>query len=84
MQGGAAQFPGWAAPFFMELIMPSESKIDELAEAPSRVRTDEGEVQERPIADLIRGDQYARQKATAVNSVPWGMRIARTKPGGTV
>lgn len=60
----------------------SEEQIEELASAPKRTRTDEGTVEERSADDLIKLDQYAAQKAT--NAVPWGMKVARTKPQGPV
>lgn len=59
-----------------------EDTVNDLAGAPKRTRTDEGTTEERPADDLIKLDQYAAQKGT--NAVPWGMRIARTKPGGPV
>lgn len=47
---------------------------------PKRVRTEEGSVQERSVDELIKADRY--DNAKKASSVPWGMRIARTQPGG--
>lgn len=58
-------------------------KIEELALAPKRVRTDEGSLEERSVDELIKADRY-NQTASAQTAVPYGMRIARTKPPGTV
>ena len=60
-----------------------ESTIEELASAPKRTTTEEGTVEERPIEETIKGDQYSAAKSAA-NVVPWGIRVARIKPGGTV
>lgn len=62
--------------------MPSEEQIEELASAPKRTRTDEGTVEERSADDLIKLDQYAAAKKST--AVPWGMKVARTKPQGPV
>jgi hypothetical protein len=56
--------------------------IEEQAKAPKRTRTDEGVVEERPISELIDADRY--NKASQVTNVPWGLKIARVRPGGTV
>lgn len=62
-------------------VVTSED-IANLAKSPRRVRTVEGTVEERSVADLIKADQYTSAKeATAV---PWGMRIAKTKPPSTL
>lgn len=58
-------------------------QIEELATAPKKTVTTEGSVEERPVKDIIAADQYLAGK-TAGNAVPWGMRVARVKPGGTV
>ena len=60
----------------------SRDTIEELAQAPRRTQTDEGAVQERSVAELIEADRYARQ--TAISAVPWGLRIATTKPPSAV
>lgn len=57
--------------------------IATLAKAPRRTRTVEGTVEERSVSDLIKADQYIASQ-TAVNAVPWGMRIAKTKPPSTL
>lgn len=63
---------------------PADPTIDiiEMANAPSRTRTVEGTVEERSIHELIKADQYQASKA-ATDLPPWGIRIARVKPGGT-
>lgn len=53
-----------------------------MATAPIRTRTVEGTVEERSINELIRADQYAANK-DAASAIPWGIRIGRTRPGGT-
>lgn len=58
-------------------------EIANLARAPRRTRTAEGTVEERSIADLIRADQHLAAKEAA-DAVPWGMRIAKTKPPSTL
>lgn len=61
-------------------ITPTE--IENKGKDPLIVRTDEGLVEERPVSELIAADQYSALKTATV--VPWGMRIARTKPPGSV
>jgi 4-hydroxy-3-methylbut-2-en-1-yl diphosphate synthase IspG/GcpE len=60
----------------------SDDTIDELAAAPKRVRTVEGTVEERDMKDVIAGDIHSATK-TAIEAVPWGIRMARVKPGST-
>ena len=60
----------------------TDTQIEELAESPQITRTDEGMVQERKVEDMIAADRYINAKNAT--KPPWGMRIARTKPGGTV
>lgn len=50
--------------------------------SPKRMRTDEGTVEERTIHELVTGDRYIAAKAAT--RAPWGMRIARARPMGTV
>lgn len=61
----------------------SDIDIEEAAAAPKRERTDEGSVEERSIPDLIKAKQFVESE-TALVRPPWGIRLARTKPGGTV
>lgn len=61
----------------------TESNIEDLATSPRRTITDEGSVEERPMDETILGDQYATVKSAA-DTVPWGIRVAHIKPGGTV
>jgi hypothetical protein len=62
---------------------PPEPSIDivALAAAPIRTRTVEGTVEERSVDELIKADQYTTGKTNG-DAVPWGLRFARTKPGG--
>lgn len=53
------------------------STLAELALAPKRTRTAEGTVEERTVDELIKADRYLNP---APDAVPWGIRIARTKP----
>ena len=58
-----------------------DDTIEELATAPKKARTEEGFVEERSVEDLIKADNHLAQKA-AITAVPWGVRMARLKPGG--
>ena len=58
------------------------AEFEELAEAPRRTENAEGTVVERSVDELIKADQYLQGKS--VTAVPWGLRIARTKPPGAV
>jgi len=60
-----------------------DDKIQELAEAPIKSRTDEGYVEERSAEDLIALKREGEQ-ATSLQAVPWGMRVARSKPPSTL
>jgi len=60
-----------------------ETTIEELAAAPRRITTEEGTTEERPMEETVLGDQYSATKSASAY-VPWGIRIARIKPGGTV
>lgn len=64
---------------------PAATEIDIIAAAsgPKRMRTDEGSVEERSISDLLLANK-AGALAAVQDTVPWGIRIARGKPGGTV
>lgn len=53
-----------------------------IAATPAMVKTDEGFIKERSVEEAILADQY--EAAKEVSLPPWGMRIARTKPFGTV
>jgi len=59
------------------------TEVEELATAPKRTTTEEGTVEEREMKETIVGDQYSANKSAA-DAVPWGIRMARIKPGGTV
>jgi len=59
-----------------------EDLINELGSSPHRTTTEEGTVEERPIREVIEADRYATKKA-ASDKVPWGVRMACIKPGGT-
>lgn len=53
------------------------------AQTPKHVSTDEGSVTERSVDELISADRYKKLQ-TAVERPPWGMRVARVQPGGTL
>lgn len=52
------------------------------AAEPLGVTTDEGSIRERPIAEQIAAEKHEAE-ATAAAAVPWGMRAAKLKFGGT-
>jgi hypothetical protein len=58
-----------------------EEDIENLANSPKQVRTDEGQVLERSVDELIKADQYNKTKTAS--AVPWGMKIAKAKPQGS-
>ena len=62
---------------------PESIDVVGMANAPKKVRTEEGSVEERSVSELIEADRYQQSK-TSADKPPWGARIARTKPGGTV
>jgi hypothetical protein len=62
---------------------PPPLDILELASAPIRTRTVEGTVEERTVNELVKADQYTASKDASATT-PWGIRIARTRPGGMV
>lgn len=60
----------------------TEDEIKTLARTPKKVENDEGKVEERTIAEFILADQYTKQgEATGT---PYGLKIGRTRPPGTV
>ena len=64
----------------------TEAELLELAKAPLQTKTEEAYVMERSAGDLIALDRYIAEKASRAASndaAPWGMRVARTIPGGT-
>lgn len=63
--------------------MPTNEELEELALAPKRTTTEEGTVEERTMKDVLDGLKVAEREATP-DTVPWGIRVARTKPRGTV
>jgi hypothetical protein len=62
----------------------SSSDIEDRAKSPAKVRTDEGTVEEKDVGEIIRADRYNKASTAAVAKVPWGLRMARGKPGGAV
>jgi hypothetical protein len=54
-----------------------------LLAAPEFTRTDEGAVKERSVRDLLAADA-ALKGIDSAGAVPWGLRIAKTVPCGTV
>lgn len=58
----------------------TEEQLTEAALRPKRTTTDEGTVEEHSLKDLL----AVKNQAGAAETPPWGMRIAKTKPRGTV
>ena len=61
----------------------SQSDIEDAAARPKRVQTEEGEAEERSVGELIQADRYGAARSSS-DKVPWGLRVARVRPGGTV
>jgi len=61
----------------------SAADFADLVKAPKKTRTDEAYIEERSVDELIkaRNQVLAEEAATGV---PWGMRVAKSKPPGTV
>lgn len=57
--------------------------LSSLLAAPLATKTDEGFVRERTVDELIKADAYLKGIG-AGDAVPWGLRVAKTMPGGTV
>ena len=60
----------------------TNTDIVSASQNPKRVRTDEGSVEERSIKEMIDADRY--DAASSVTGVPWGLKMARVKPGGSI
>jgi hypothetical protein len=63
-----------------------EEQLEELLTAPAWTKTEEASVGERPVDELIQADRYLKEVQTRTanaDATPWGMRVARTIPGGT-
>lgn len=58
----------------------TDEDIVEAALRPKRTTTDEGTVEEHSLKDLL----AAKNQVAVPETPPWGMRVARTKPRGTV
>lgn len=50
---------------------------------PRRMKTDEGFIEEHKLQDLIEADRYSSQKDGS-EAPPYGMRVAKLRPGGSV
>jgi hypothetical protein len=59
-----------------------DETIKNLAEAPKKTVGDEGSVEERSISELIEADRYLQNKEAI--KPPFGLRIARVSPRGTI
>ena len=61
---------------------PAPASISDLANAPARVRTDEGTVEERRMDDVIRGNVYSQlSNGTPAMAKPlWGIACASVRP----
>ena len=60
----------------------SSADIVALARTPKKVENDEGKIEERSVEELIMADKYTQQSTTS--GPPYGMRMARHKPPGTI
>ena len=60
----------------------TEEQLNNLAGAPKRTAGDEGTVEERDARDAIALDVY--NQAGQASGPPFGMRVARVVPRGTV
>jgi hypothetical protein len=58
----------------------TDEELEARAAAPKRTSGDEGTVEERDAKDTIMLDGYTK----ATSKPPYGMRIARVSPRGTV
>jgi hypothetical protein len=63
--------------------MADPPDVNELSAAPKKIRTDEAMVEERSVDELIEADRYHLEKNSATHA-PFGLRIARSVPRGTV
>jgi hypothetical protein len=61
-----------------------DSDFEDKANSPRKVTTDEGTVEERTVEELIKAERHTANRSSSQQVVPFGMSIARTKPGGTV
>lgn len=59
------------------------ANLSSLLAAPLATKTDEGFVRERTVDELIKADAYLKGLG-AGDAVPWGLRVAKTMPPGTV
>ncbi len=57
--------------------------IEDLAQVPLIMEGDAGKVQERPIADVIAADKYAKTQ-TAQKKPMGGIRFTRVIPSGSI
>lgn len=60
----------------------STADIVALAKTPKKTENDEGKIEERSVEELILADKYTQQTTSA--GPPYGMKISRTRPPGTV
>ena len=61
----------------------TEIDIEAMGNSPKRQRTDEGSTEERTIDELMKAKNYVTEETAKANP-PWGIRLARSRPGGTV
>ena len=59
-----------------------ETTIEDAAEAPKKMKTGMGEVEEHPLPDLIAAHQYV-QAQTAKTKPARGIRFTKLVPPGT-
>lgn len=56
--------------------------IEDLLFSPSKIKNLEGQIEERSVSELIEAEMWKESKKT--DKVPWGIRIARTRPSSTL
>ena len=62
---------------------PIATAISTNAQQPRRVKGDEGEVEQQPIQDQIKADQYIAGK-TAMSQPSRGLRFSKLVPPGCI
>jgi hypothetical protein len=60
----------------------SNTDIENAAKAPKVVEGQEGKIEEKPVSEVIAAQNHIDQRSAT--GPPFGMRVSRTKPGGTV
>lgn len=73
----------------INVTLPAADPIDQdvltdLISSPKRVRTDEGVIEERPLKEVIEANNSVLSGEAVAAGPFYGMRMARTRPPGTV